>query len=118
MNTIMQSAAELPRLCGKVGRLYTRRLQDAHARFTERFPGTASMPHHRAAPGDLLRDWTSYTTDAAQRSLLFWDTIRRRGNQYLEHEHAGKPPVLVFDYEMVLDGRGLERPVNYALVRI
>ena len=31
---------------------------------------------------------------------------------------AGKPPVLVFDYEMVLDGRRLERPVNYALVRI
>ena len=31
---------------------------------------------------------------------------------------AGLPPVLHFDYEMVLDGRTLERPVNYALVRI
>ncbi|MGH6942888.1 MAG: DUF3141 domain-containing protein, partial [Geminicoccaceae bacterium] len=30
----------------------------------------------------------------------------------------GKPPVLAFDYEMVVDGRELERPVNYALVRI
>ncbi len=30
----------------------------------------------------------------------------------------GQPPVLHFDYETVLDGRGFERPVNYALVRI
>ena len=30
----------------------------------------------------------------------------------------GKPPVLVFEYDMVLDGREFERPANYALVRI
>jgi pimeloyl-ACP methyl ester carboxylesterase len=118
MNSVMQSAAELPRLCGKVGQLYSRRLQDAHARFAKRFPGSSSMPRQQAAPGDLSRDWVSYATDATQRSLLFLDTIRRRGNQFIEHERAGKPPVLVYDYEMVVDGRTLERPVNYALVRI
>jgi pimeloyl-ACP methyl ester carboxylesterase len=59
-----------------------------------------------------------YLADAAQRSILFWDVLRRRGNQYLEHLAQGQPPVLVFDYETVLDGRSLERPVNYALVRI
>ena len=31
---------------------------------------------------------------------------------------AGLPPVLHFDYETVVDGRTLARPVNYALVRI
>ncbi|HMB08271.1 MAG TPA: DUF3141 domain-containing protein, partial [Isosphaeraceae bacterium] len=62
--------------------------------------------------------WSCYGTDLAQRSILFWDTIRRRGNQFLEHERAGKPPVLAYEYEMVMDGRTLERPVNYALVRI
>jgi hypothetical protein len=31
---------------------------------------------------------------------------------------AGLQPALHFDYEMVLDGRGFERPVNYALLRI
>jgi pimeloyl-ACP methyl ester carboxylesterase len=118
MNTILQTADELPQLWGQVGRLYSRRFQDANARFSERFVGTASIPQQKAASGDLLRDWISYTTDAAQRSLLFWDTIRRRGNQFLEHERAGKPPVLVYDYEMVVDGRTLDRPVNYALVRI
>jgi Protein of unknown function (DUF3141) len=59
-----------------------------------------------------------YWTDAAQRTVLFWDVMRKRGNQFLEHEQKGKPPVLVFEHETVLDGRTLERPVNYFLVRI
>ena len=59
-----------------------------------------------------------YLVDAAQRCILFWDTLRQRGNQYLEHLAQGQPPVLVFDYETILDGRRLKRPVNYALVRI
>jgi pimeloyl-ACP methyl ester carboxylesterase len=36
----------------------------------------------------------------------------------VEHASAGLPPLLHFDYEMVVDGRKLGRPVNYALVRI
>ena len=56
--------------------------------------------------------------DFAQRSILFWDTLRQRGNNFVERTRQGLPPVLHFDYEMVLDGRTLERPVNYALVRI
>jgi hypothetical protein len=59
-----------------------------------------------------------YWLDAAQRTVLFWDVMRKRGNQFLEHEEKGKPPVLFFQHEMVLDGRTLERPVNYFLVRI
>jgi hypothetical protein len=59
-----------------------------------------------------------YWVDAGQRTILFWDVMRKRGNQFLEHEEQGKPPALSFPYEMVLDGRTLERPVNYFLVRI
>ena len=59
-----------------------------------------------------------YWIDAWQRSILTWDVLRQRGNQYLEHQQRGNPPVLVFDYTMVLDGRELARPANYALVRI
>jgi len=59
-----------------------------------------------------------YWTDVVQRTVLFWDVMRKRGNLFLEHEQKGKPPVLVFEHEMVLDGRTLERPVNYFLVRI
>lgn len=65
--------------------------------------------------------WTvgcDYAVDWTQRMLLFWDTMRQRGNMYLERERAGKPPVLHFEYELLLDGREFEHPVNYALARI
>jgi len=70
---------------------------------------------------ELWAPWQAawdYWTDAAQRTVLFWDAMRKRGNQYLEREAQGKPPVLVFEHEMVVDGRTLERPVNYFLLRI
>ncbi|GJE43794.1 DUF3141 domain-containing protein [Methylobacterium soli] len=74
-----------------------------------------------AQPLTPLQAWgdiTQYWGDYAQRSILFWDTLRQRGNNWLEHEKAGKPPLLAFDWEMVADARTFARPVNYALVRI
>ena len=59
-----------------------------------------------------------YWLDMWERTILTWDVLRERGNQYLEHEQSGSPPVLAFDYEIIVDGRELERPVNYALARI
>jgi pimeloyl-ACP methyl ester carboxylesterase len=59
-----------------------------------------------------------YMTDAAQRSVLFWDVMRQRGNQYREHLAETVPHVLDYTAELVMDGRMLERPVNYLLVRI
>ena len=56
--------------------------------------------------------------DAFQRTILFWDVMRERGNQAVEHAEAGKPPVLSFRNELVMDGRTLERPCNYLLLRI
>ena len=70
------------------------------------------------APTDAWSHWYAYATDFAQRSILFWDTLRERGNDFVEHNREGLTPVLHFDYEMVVDGRELARPVNYALVRI
>jgi len=63
-------------------------------------------------------DAASYLIDAWQRMILTWDVLRERGNQSLAHLQSGKPPVLVFDYETVLDGRALPRPANYALLRV
>jgi len=60
----------------------------------------------------------AYLVDAWQRSILTLDVLRERGNQYLEHEKSGSPPVLVFEHEVVVDGRSLPKPANYALVRI
>jgi pimeloyl-ACP methyl ester carboxylesterase len=59
-----------------------------------------------------------YLVDAGQRSVLFWDVMRQRGNQYREHLAETAPHVLDYDFELIIDGRRLDRPVNYALVRI
>ena len=59
-----------------------------------------------------------YMADAFQRTILFWDVMRKRGNQAVEHAEAGKPPVLSFHNEVVMDGRTLKRPCNYLLLRI
>jgi len=59
-----------------------------------------------------------YMVDAAQRSVLYWDVMRQRGNQYRAHLEKTVPHVLDFAFELVMDGRTLERPVNYGLVRI
>jgi hypothetical protein len=46
------------------------------------------------------------------------DTLRERGNLFIEHHEQGKPAVLKFDHELLIDGRTLEHPVNYNLLRI
>ena len=61
---------------------------------------------------------SAYLVDAAQRAVLFWDVLRQRGNQYLEHIAKQAPNVLLFDAEVVVDGRKLPRPVNYGLCEI
>lgn len=68
-------------------------------------------------PGSSADAWT-YSIDFWQRSVLFWDVLRKRANNMLEHEEAGMPPVLTFQYEMLLDARRFEQPANYALLRI
>lgn len=59
-----------------------------------------------------------YMIDAAQRSVLFLDVMRQRGNGYRAHLAETAPHVLDYAVELVADGRTFERPVNYALARI
>ena len=110
------------RISRTVGDLLQRRVRAANERFADRVRaayaqwtagGTAPK-----TPFEFWRQWSEYTLDAAQRSVLYWDTLRQRGNQWLEHEAAGKPPVLKYKYEMIADARTYERPANHALVRI
>lgn len=78
------------------------------------------------SPTDVLTSslpaaWTdayAFMRDAVERSILYADVMRQRGNQYHEHMAQQAPNVLSMAYELVLDGRTLERPVNYGLLRI
>src|SRR5574341_747779 len=76
-----------------------------------------------SAVTDALRqakpaDYPAYFTDAWERWVLFLDILRRRGNQFVRHEEQGCPPVLAYQYDVIVDGATLERPVNYSLVAI
>ncbi len=105
-----------------VADLLQQRSRAANQRFADRMRKAAAdlklASSSPKTPVEFWRHWAEYNVDFAQRSVLFWDTIRRRGNQWLEHEAAGKPPVLKYKYEMIADAREYERPANHALVRI
>jgi pimeloyl-ACP methyl ester carboxylesterase len=64
------------------------------------------------------RDWHAYQYDFFERLVLFADTMYRSGNAALDREPEGLKPVLAFDYDLIVDGAELDRPVNYQLVRI
>jgi pimeloyl-ACP methyl ester carboxylesterase len=66
----------------------------------------------------LVASAVEYMVDAGQRSMLFLDVMRQRGDQYREHIAQTAPNVLQYAAELIIDGRQLEQPVNYALVRI
>ena len=107
----------------KVAQVLQTRIKLALERFGARMQqaGERQIGEFTANPMLVWGLWSNgarYAVDFAQRSILFWDTLRQRGNNFIEHERQGLPPVLHFDYEMVMDGRSLERPVNYALLRI
>jgi pimeloyl-ACP methyl ester carboxylesterase len=110
-------------VAAKVTRLFQARAKRAQEQFNERVHKAyekhlAQLAAKPMTPWGMWTDGARYALDFAQRSVLFWDTLRQRGNNFVEHTRAGLPPVLHFDYEMVLDGRTLARAVNYALVRI
>jgi hypothetical protein len=82
---------------------------------TDRTPTAFEPMQALAGPAQQAME---YWVDGWQRTILFWDVLRRRSNTYYEQRAKAVPNVLSFDAELVLDGRSLDRPANYLLVRI
>ena len=117
LNVTMDRAADISR---QVASLLDKRVRTARARYTKRMQSAAAAAAVRSlkSPFDAWADIGRYSLDALQRSLLFSDTLRERGNNWIEYEQAGKPPLLHYESEMLADARTFERPCNYALLRI
>lgn len=120
----MDAAARLAsrqRVGTQVAEVFSKRMQVANEKFANRvkhaFEDEVASPLAGMASMDPLA-WFSYSVDAAQRSILFWNTLRQRGDNFIDNTSKGLKPVLHFESETVLDGRTFERPVNYALLRI
>ncbi|MFZ4287572.1 DUF3141 domain-containing protein [Variovorax sp. HJSM1_2] len=106
-----------------VAAVFQKRMQVAKDKFAARLKqgSLAGTPEETRAQLAAVLDpanWQAYGIDAVQRGILFWETLRQRGSNYLEHNAEGLKPVLHFEYQTVLDGRSFERPVNYALLCI
>src|SRR5208337_4738337 len=78
-----------------------------------------SLPNpFETAPGNIMTAWPEYLVDAFQRSVLFLDLLRQRGNEEIEITSRPMATVLSFRHEVLMDSRSLPRPMNYTLSRI
>jgi len=59
-----------------------------------------------------------YALDFWQRSILFLDILRQRGDAREEMLAREVSSVLLYDTELVMRGDTLPRPVNYSLLRV
>jgi pimeloyl-ACP methyl ester carboxylesterase len=118
----MEQSEKLSRVFGdstKFAALLQKRVKFAQEEFVGRVQNAYSQHATEVMTKPLAPlDFYEYAMDFAQRSVLFLDTLRQRGNNFIEHNRRGLPPLLHFDSAMELDGRTLERPVNYALLKI
>ena len=84
-------------------------------------PAPTMLPDMFGGMNPFVQAWGpvgEYVVDATQRTILFWDLLRQRSEQYYAQKAKAVPHVLNFDAELVLDARTFKRPANYLLVRI
>lgn len=67
---------------------------------------------------DLSESFVTYLTDRAQRSWLTLDVLSQAANKTKEHHERGGLPFLIYDFEVILEGKNLSRPSNYCLLKI
>ncbi len=98
------------------------RIKDTHSRRAEETMEQAGslieVLRRAQSEGRIGNDLAEYLRDAGERMILTMDTLRKRGDIFLEHEAAGCPPVLIYDYEIIMDGKDLPYPSNYMLLKI
>src|SRR5262245_36370991 len=74
---------------------------------SQRPPATSFVNCDMPVPTAL----NEYTLDFWQRSLLFLDILRQRGNARQDMLEPGVSSVLIYDTELVMRGDTLPRPV-------
>ena len=115
------AAAQTQHVMFALGRRMDRMARDHGERLKTLMAEGAEINKRLFEPADktAVAQWArDYVADAAQRATLTLDVLRERANNDIEHEKAGTPPVLIYQYEVALDGRTLSRPVNYLLLKI
>ena len=89
------------------GRRFTKSLADLY------LSGETARNEH-----SLFDQAREYSKDFMRRLILTTDIMRQRADSDAVHEQADCPPVLTYDSKVVVDGRMLQHPVNYLLLKI
>ena len=76
-------------LAEKVSKLLQRRVGIAQQHFEDRVreayeTNIKELQAQPTTPWQIWTDGARYAVDFAQRSVLLWDTLRQRGNEYVE----------------------------------
>jgi hypothetical protein len=83
------------------------------------YPRVLAFPNRSAgSAGNFMTAWPEYLVDAYQRSVLFLELLRQRGDEEIEITSRPQATVLRFRHEVLMSGQSLPRPINYALSRI
>ncbi|MEM8981304.1 MAG: DUF3141 domain-containing protein, partial [Pseudomonadota bacterium] len=69
-------------------------------------------------PFGIMRAWIDYMRDASVRGAKTFDVLRQTADADLEHEASGSPPLLDYDFNLLMDGADLPNPCNYILLEI
>jgi tellurite resistance protein/pimeloyl-ACP methyl ester carboxylesterase len=59
-----------------------------------------------------------YAIDRSQRVSIIGNLLRKQSSLFFKDLKNNQPPVISFKYEIIMDGRKLDKPVNYALTKI
>ena len=82
-------------------------------------PAFSPIPGAKAVdPSAAVTALRDYLVDAAERTVLFLDILRERGNEQADMTTRPLATVLTFGHEILVSGSGLKRPINYSLSRI
>jgi len=118
LNEDAASSLAQARLLADLGQQHAQIISRSAAEAAQRTAaGLAELLPKLVVPG-AADGFAEYIKDCGQRWILFLETLCQRGDACDVREKEGFRPVLAFDYDLVVDGRQLDRPVNYALVRI
>jgi pimeloyl-ACP methyl ester carboxylesterase/tellurite resistance protein len=115
------SAAQISHI-SEIAGIHAKKISRDHGERAQKTLAQTTPPLNKIAElargGGLGKAASEYLQDAAQRFWMTLDVLRQRGNNDAAHEAAGTPPVLIYDYEVALDGKTLPRPCNYVLLKI
>lgn len=67
---------------------------------------------------NAAKEFGSYLKDYTERSILFMDVMRKRGNQMIDMTTNNSATVLNFDHKILMDGSKFEKPINYWLAEM